>query len=211
MKAVPDRGQAGRFIPTGQPVAKRVEVWLDEPTLALVDVAAGEMGVGRGKAIAALLERTNSGGSTGGGQPVAQPPASSTEPDPVSGIPPRQPGAPLPQLSKDIISRERKAATKRTARLASLVELDAEMTALWKFAQKRFEADGRSVLRNHMGLADDAMVADGVISSACTALGISPDASYEQMLWAVDALAKRVSRSARQAIYLFGYTDGMPQ
>jgi hypothetical protein len=70
MKAVPDRGQAGRFIPTGQPVAKRVEVWLDEPTLALVDVAAGEMGVGRGKAIAALLQRTPSGGSTGGGQPA---------------------------------------------------------------------------------------------------------------------------------------------
>ncbi len=44
-------------------MAKRVEVWLDEPTLALVDAAAAEMGVGRGKAIAALLRRAPSGGS----------------------------------------------------------------------------------------------------------------------------------------------------
>lgn len=139
------------------------------------------------------------------------PNAGTLEPDPISGMLPRQPGMPLPQLSKDIISRERKAATKRTARLASLVELDTEMTALWKFAQKRFGADGRSVLRNHMSLADEAMVADGMISSACTALGISPEASYEEMLWAIDATAKRVSQSARQAIYLFGYRDGMPE
>ena len=138
-------------------------------------------------------------------------PEPSIQPDPISGMLPRQPGMPLPQLSKDIISRERKAATKRTARLASLVELDTEMTALWKFAQKRFGADGRSVLRNHMSLADEAMVADGMISSACTALGISPEASYEEMLWAIDATAKRVSQSARQAIYLFGYRDGMPE
>ena len=145
-------------------------------------------------------------------QPVAPaPPAPSIEPDPISGMLPRQPGMPLPQLSKDIINRERKAATKRTARLVSLVELDAEMTALWKFAQKRFEKDGRSVLRNHMGLADEAMVADAVISSACAALGLSQEACYEEMLWAVDALAKRVSKSARTAIYLFGYRDGMPQ
>jgi hypothetical protein len=145
-----------------------------------------------------------------GGQPPHNP-EPSIQPDPISGIPPRQPGMPLPQLSKDIISRERKAAAKRTVRLAALAELDAEMTALWKYAQKRFDADGRSVLRNHMGLADEAMVADGVISSACTALGISPEATYEEMLWAVDAMAKRVSRSARQAIYLFGYRDGMPE
>ena len=138
-------------------------------------------------------------------------PAPSEKPDPVSGMLPRQPGAPLPQLSKDIITRERKAAAKRTSRLAMLVELDAEMTLLWKFAQKRFEADGRSVLRNHMGLADEAMVADGVISSACVALGLPPEAGYEEMLRAVDVLAKRLSRSARQAIYLFGYTDGMPE
>ncbi len=70
LKQMPDRGQAGRFLPTGQPVAKRVEVWLDEPTLALVDTAAGEMGAGRGKAIAALLQRTASGGSTGGDRPA---------------------------------------------------------------------------------------------------------------------------------------------
>jgi hypothetical protein len=63
---MPERCQVGRFHPMGQPVAKRVELWLDNPTLALADRAEAEMEAGRGKAIAALLQRTASGGSTGG-------------------------------------------------------------------------------------------------------------------------------------------------
>ena len=176
-----------------------------------MSTAAIAQDLGRGETTVRAWFRKERPEAVVAAQPVAPaPPAPSTEPDPVSGMLPRQPGAPLPQLSKDIITRERKAAAKRTSRLATLVELDAEMTLLWKFAQKRFEADGRSVLRNHMGLADEAMVADGVISSACVALGLPPEAGYEEMLRGVDVLAKRLSRSARQAIYLFGYTDGMP-
>ena len=55
------RSQGGRFTPADQPTAKRIEVWLDPPTLAIVDAHANAIGQGRGKAIADLLKPTASG------------------------------------------------------------------------------------------------------------------------------------------------------
>ena len=81
------------------------------------------------------------------------------------------------------------------------------MERLWKTAQRYFEKEGRSVLRNHQGLADEKMVKDGVLKSQCEAIGISDDSSYFELLLAIDAAGKKLSQSARQAIYLFGYTN----
>jgi hypothetical protein len=137
-------------------------------------------------------------------QPVASPPAPEKT---VS----RDCSLPLPQLSQDIIKREKKLAAKRAAMFSELVVLQKEMTALWRYAQTRFEKDGRSVLRNHMGLADVAMQQSGALSKQCEALGLAPNASYQDMLLAVDRAAKDLSQSARKAIYLLGYTDGMSE
>jgi len=120
---------------------------------------------------------------------------------------PRDSSLPLPELSSKLIASEKKAAAKRTAALANLAELNADMEKLWKAAQRHFEKEGRSVLRNHQGLADQKMVTDGVLKSQCEAIGISADSSYFELLRAIDAAGKKLSQSARQAIYLFGYTD----
>ena len=113
----------------------------------------------------------------------------------------------LPALSVQIIKAETKAASKRTASFGALVELNAHMEKLWKTAQKNFTDHGRSVLRNHMGLADADMVRNGVIATQCEALGLPADATYLEMLREVDATAKKLSQSARTAIYLLGYTE----
>jgi transposase len=135
--------------------------------------------------------------------PVAPPPAREK-------TVPRDDSLPLPQLSQDIIEREKKLASKRAAMFAELVVLQKEMTALWRYAQKRFEKDGRSVLRNHMGLADAAMQQVGALTGQCEALGLPPDASYHDMLLAVDRAGKNLSQSARTAIYMLGYAESMP-
>ena len=138
------------------------------------------------------------------GQPVMPAPKPNPEPKtvPTDDFP-----AVLPALSVQIIKAETKAASNRTASFGALVELNAHMEKLWKAAQKNFTDHGRSVLRNHMGLADADMVRNGVIATQCEALGLPADATYLEMLREVDATAKKLSQSARTAIYLLGYTE----
>lgn len=138
--------------------------------------------------------------------PVSAPPVPAPEPAPPAPAP-RDPSLPLPELSNKLIASEKKVTAKRTAALANLAELNADMEKLWKAAQRYFEKEGRSVLRNHQGLADQKMMKDGVLKSQCEAIGISADSSYFELLRAIDTAGKKLSQSARQAIYLFGYTD----
>ena len=143
---------------------------------------------------------------------AAQPVMPAPVPDPVPApepktVPTDDFPAVLPALSVQIIKAETKAASKRTASFGALVELNAHMEKLWKAAQKNFTDHGRSVLRNHMGLADADMVRNGVIATQCEALGLPADATYLEMLREVDATAKKLSQSARTAIYLLGYTE----
>ena len=143
---------------------------------------------------------------------AAQPVMPAPVPDPVPApepktVPTDDFPAVLPALSVQIIKAETKAASNRTASFGALVELNAHMEKLWKAAQKNFTDHGRSVLRNHMGLADADMVRNGVIAAQCEALGLPADATYLEMLREVDATAKKLSQSARTAIYLLGYTE----
>ena len=143
---------------------------------------------------------------------AAQPVMPAPVPDPAPApepktVPTDDFPAVLPALSVQIIKAEAKAASKRTASFGALVELNAHMEKLWKAAQKNFTDHGRSVLRNHMGLADADMVRNGVIATQCEALGLPADATYLEMLREVDATAKKLSQSARTAIYLLGYTE----
>ena len=74
------RSQGGRFTPADQPTAKRIEVWLDPPTLAIVDAHAKAIGQGRGKAIADLLKPTASGAA----ELAVEPTASDGPPEPAA-------------------------------------------------------------------------------------------------------------------------------
>lgn len=117
------------------------------------------------------------------------------------------PATALPALSQEIIQRERKAAAQRTASLTGMVALEFEMEKLWKYAQNKFDADGRSVLHHHMGLANQQLVATGVLAPELEAVGLPPSATYEELLRQIDRKAKNISAAARKAIYLLGYSE----
>ena len=53
-----DRLPDGRFALAEKPAARRIEVWLDDSTIELIDAAAKQNGVGRGKAISLLLSNS---------------------------------------------------------------------------------------------------------------------------------------------------------
>jgi transposase len=116
----------------------------------------------------------------------------------------------LPQLAQNILQKETKCLLKRALQLQELKTLSEDMDALWRFAQQRFDKDGRSVLRNHMGLADEAMAEIGLLMEYGKSLGFEEQPSYLQVLLEVDRIAKDVSASVRKAVYLFGYFDSIP-
>lgn len=140
-------------------------------------------------------------------QPDALATAKPAPPSPFPAPALRDPSLPLPALSVELIKREKKAAVKRATGLATLSELNADMERHWKAAQRNWEKDGRSVLRNHKHLADEELIKSGTLAAQCEALGLSPDASYQEMLRAIDAAAKKLSQSARTLLYLYGFTD----
>jgi transposase len=116
----------------------------------------------------------------------------------------------LPQLAQNILQKETKCSLKRALQLQELKTLSEDMDTLWRFAQQRFDKDGRSVLRNHMGLADEAMAEIGLLMEYGKSLGFEEQPSYLQVLLEVDRIAKDVSASVRKAVYLFGYFDSIP-
>jgi transposase len=116
----------------------------------------------------------------------------------------------LPQLAQNILQKETKCSLKRALQLQELKTLSEDMDALWRFAQQRFDKDGRSVLRNHMGLADEAMAEIGLLMEYGNSLGFEQQPTYLEILLEVDRIAKDVSASVRKAVYLFGYFDSIP-
>jgi transposase len=116
----------------------------------------------------------------------------------------------LPQLAQNILQKETKCSLKRALQLQELKTLSEDMDALWRFAQQRFDKDGRSVLRNHMGLADEAMAEIGLLMEYGNSLGLEQQPTYLEVLLEVDRIAKDVSASVRKAVYLLGYFDSIP-
>ena len=137
------------------------------------------------------------------GQPVAP----KTEPTVASAPAPiNTPTGLLPELSVKLIAEEKKLATKRAAALVGLADIADQLLRMRKVAQNHWEKNGRSVLREFKKLADEQL-AGVVLSEQCQALGLPADATYEQLLWKVDSVAKAVSEEARSLLYLYGYTE----
>ena len=135
MSPYSERSQGGRFTPADGPTAKRIEVWLDPPTLAIVDAHAKAIGLGRGKAIADLLKPTASGGA----EPAVEPTASDVPPEPAAR-PVKAPPKAVREWIADI-AIGRAEACREDAQDASLDPEDAislrhEATAMELFAQK---------------------------------------------------------------------------
>jgi transposase len=115
----------------------------------------------------------------------------------------------LSHLTKELIKKESKAFNERTALLEQSVRLRNQLDALWKYAQKKHDKSGRSVLRQDMEIASKSMVQDRTMTSMALALGLEETASYFEIMLAIDQLGKDISLYARQTIFLFGHSARM--
>jgi hypothetical protein len=115
----------------------------------------------------------------------------------------------LSNLTKELIERESKQFAKREKLLKATVQLSKELDVLWKYVQRKHEKFGRPIIRHDMEIASKVMVHDGTMENMALILGLNSDASYFEIMLAIDKLGKDISQYARQAIYLFGHTDSM--
>jgi transposase len=113
----------------------------------------------------------------------------------------------LSNLTKEFIKKESKEFSKRIELLESAVELSKQLDKLWKYVQQKHDKHGRPVARQDIEIASKVMIQNGTLANMAATLGLSSDASYFDTLTAIDALGKKISSCARQAIYLSGQSD----
>ena len=125
---------------------------------------------------------------------------------PTASVAAAIPPAVLPELSVKIIAAEKKLAKPREEALVGLVSLAGQLVQQRDKAQSQFKKSGRSVIRTYKELADERLVAEGVLKAQCQSLGLPADSTYEQMLRKIDEVAKSVSLEARNLLYFYGNT-----
>ena len=125
---------------------------------------------------------------------------------PTASVAAAIPPAVLPELSVKIIAAEKKLAKPREEALVGLVSLAGQLIQQRDKAQSQFKKSGRSVIRTYKELADERLVAEGVLKAQCQSLGLPADSTYEQMLRKIDEVAKSVSLEARNLLYFYGNT-----
>jgi hypothetical protein len=110
-------------------------------------------------------------------------------------------------MACEIIAREKRAISRQLKGLEALVSLERELHKNWKADQKRWEKAGRSVWQRYAQEAHDSISSNGCLAKHREILGLSEQASYLQVLEAVEARACGLVRSIEWSKYLSGYTD----
>ena len=110
-------------------------------------------------------------------------------------------------MACEIIAREKRAISRQLKGLEALVSLERELHKNWKADQKRWEKAGRSVWQRYAQEAHDSISSNGCLAKHREILGLSEQASYLQVLEAVEARACALVRSIEWSKYLSGYTD----
>lgn len=110
-------------------------------------------------------------------------------------------------MACEIIAREKRAISRQLKGLEALVLLERELHKNWKADQKRWEKAGRSVWQRYAQEAHDSISSNGCLAKHREILGLSEQASYLQVLEAVEAHACALVRSIEWSKYLSGYTD----
>ena len=110
-------------------------------------------------------------------------------------------------MACEIIAREKRAISRQLKGLEALVLLERELHKNWKADQKRWEKAGRSVWQRYAQEAHDSISSNGCLAKHREILGLSEQASYLQVLEAVEARACALVRSIEWSKYLSGYTD----
>ena len=113
----------------------------------------------------------------------------------------------LSDLTKEFVKKESKEFGRRIELLENTVELSKQLDKLWKYVQQKLNKHSRPVARQDIEIASKIMIQNGTMAKMAATLGLPSDASYFDVLFAIDALGKKISSSARHAIYLSGYSD----
>lgn len=113
----------------------------------------------------------------------------------------------LSNLTKELIERESKEFPKREKLLKSTVQLEENLDRLWKYAQRKHNKFSRPVIRYDMEIASKVMVQDEIMQNMTLILGLEKNASYFEIMLAIDTLGKNISKYARQTIYLYGRSE----
>ena len=110
-------------------------------------------------------------------------------------------------MACEIVAREKRAISRQLKGLEGLVLLERELHKSWKADQKRWEKAGRSVWQNNVQQAHDVISSNGCLTKHREILGLPEQASYLEVLDALEARAKNAMDSIQWLKYLSGYTD----
>lgn len=113
----------------------------------------------------------------------------------------------LSNFTREFIKKESKEFNRRIELLENAVELSKQLDKLWKYVQQKHDKHSRPVARQDIEIASKVMIQDGTMAKMATTLSLPSDASYFDVLFAIDALGKTISSCARRAIYLSGKSD----
>lgn len=110
-------------------------------------------------------------------------------------------------IAAEIVDREKKSLSKQIKGLEGFVSLERELFKSWKADQKRWEKAGRSVWQDNVQEAHGVISSNGCLAKHREVLGLSGQASYSEVLDALELKAKSALDAIQWLKYLSGYTD----
>jgi transposase len=113
----------------------------------------------------------------------------------------------LADLTKEFVKKESKEMVKRIELITSAIELSKQLDRLWKYAQQKHDKHSRPVVRQNIEVASKVMVQNGAMEEMAAMLQLPKDASYFDIMLAMDKLGKHISDCSRRTIYLLGGSD----
>jgi transposase len=113
----------------------------------------------------------------------------------------------LADLTKEFVKKESKEMVKRIELITSAIELSKQLDRLWKYAQQKHDKHSRPVVRQNIEVASRVMVQNGAMEEMAAMLQLPKNASYFDIMLAMDKLGKHISDCSRRTIYLLGGSD----
>jgi len=111
------------------------------------------------------------------------------------------------KIATEIVDREKKSLSRQVKGLEGFVLLERELFKSWKADQKRWEKAGRSVWQDNVREAHGLISSNGCLAKHREVLGLSGQASYSEVLDALELKAKSALDAIQWLKYLSGYTD----
>jgi hypothetical protein len=123
--------------------------------------------------------------------------------DPPAVTPAPEPG----EKVCEIVKKKKRALSRQSKGLEGLLTLERELQKSMRADQKNWQKIGRSVWHHNVQQAHDVISSNGCLTKHREILGLSEQASYLEVLDALEARAKSAMDSIQWLKYLSGYTD----